>query len=329
MSLPRSQFAVLSSFFIFVPTFCLISTVTVRAGTQTDATRITSATNVTLRAMPAADATVIAQLPLGTELVDAGPAGLDKTWVRVRLADSREGWLLATMTRPLDPVWRWPTFDKIISDRLGRKGDAFPAAAELLAFIERVAPEYTDPDGRGRIELARLRAMASAAASLPRNAQRREPYAGWLAARKGDVVYDEPGGRWLVAGPTIWETHARQSATTSADDMAWFAVTTGVPSDCEGHITCYLDVHNRLHGEYLRRHPFGKRAAEAVSMIKGTADIVTAPMKSGAAYALDKKSECRNLTTTVDALTGALQGTRGPDRDAAIASLGRVRDLCK
>ena len=99
--------------------------------------------------------------------MDAGPAGLDKTWIRVRLADSREGWILSNLTRPLDPVWRWPTFDRIIAERLGRKGDGFAASAELVAFIERVAPEYTDPDGRGRIELARLRAMAAALESHP------------------------------------------------------------------------------------------------------------------------------------------------------------------
>src|SRR6185436_18626807 len=102
------------------------------------------------------DAAAIAQLPLGTELADAGPAGLDKTWIRVRLADNREGWLLSNLTRPLDPIWRWPVFDRIIAERLGRKGDGFVASVELVNFIERVAPEYTDVDGRGRIELARL-----------------------------------------------------------------------------------------------------------------------------------------------------------------------------
>ena len=325
-----SCFAVVSSSFILVVSSSFVPTYSVFAAAEADTTRITAAANVTLRAMPVADATAVAQLPLGTELVDAGPAGLDKTWVRVRLPDQREGWLVASMTRPLDPVWRWPTFDRIIADRLGRKGDSFPAAIELVSFIERVAPEYTDPDGRGRIELARLRALAAAAGAIPRNGQRREPYASWLTSRKNDVIYDEPGGRWLVSGSAIWDVHLRQAATTSADDIAWFAVTTGMPSDCEGHVTCYLDAHNRLHGEYLRRQPLGKRAADAVGTIRTTAEMLAAPARTaGAAYRLDKKRDCGDLNSSVDTLSAAVKGTRVGDRDAAMASLAALRQYCR
>ena len=102
-----------------------------------DSTRITAAANVTLRALPSAGATAVTQLPLGTELTDAGPAGIDKTWVRVKSTDGKEGWIQASLTKTLDPNWRWPTFDRIIAERLGRKGDGFPAQTELVAFIER------------------------------------------------------------------------------------------------------------------------------------------------------------------------------------------------
>ena len=166
MSLVRRPFAAVSCSFLFVVAFFPTYTLTTYASPQGDSVRITSAANVTLRVMPSPDAAAVKKLPLGTEIVATGPAGLEKTWVRVRLADNREGWLQSNMTRPLDMNWRWPVFDRIIADRLNRKGDAFAAAAELVGFIERVAPEYTDPDGRGRIELARLRAMSARIRSI-------------------------------------------------------------------------------------------------------------------------------------------------------------------
>jgi hypothetical protein len=335
LSRPLSS-AVASSSFVLVSTalVCTLDAQAPVAGPSTsparsDSTRITAAANIKLRAMPSADAEVVAQVPLGTELADAGPAGLDKTWVRVRLADKREGWLLSNLTRPLDPIWRWPTFDQIITERLGRKGDGFGAATELVSFIERVAPEYTDPDGRGRIELARLRALSAALSAVPMSGGRRDPYATWLATRKAEVVYDEPGGHWIVADGPIWETHGRQVRTTSADEIAWFAVTNGLAGECEGNVACYLAVRNRLHGEYLRRHPSGRHAAEAVGVLKSTADLLSAPTKSGAAYKFDKKRDCRDLMTSVDALIAAVQGTRVEGREAAAASLTALKSNCR
>jgi hypothetical protein len=303
--------------------------VSLEAAAPANSTRITAAANVTLRALPSPDAATVAQLPLGTEVSDAGPAGLDKKWIRVRLADNREGWLLSNLTRPLDPVWRWPTFDRIIAERLGRKGDGFAATTELVSFIERVAPEYTDPDGRGRIELARLRALATAASLVPRTGGRRQPFAAWLEARKSDVIYDEPGGQWMLNNVMIWDAHARQSKTTSADDIAWLAVTNGLAGECEGELACYLTAHDRLQGEYLRRHPLGKHAAEAVAAVRRTVDTLTAPSKSGAGWSFDKKSDCRDLTSSADALVAAVQATRVEGRDAATASLAGLKKLCQ
>ncbi|HXT71337.1 MAG TPA: SH3 domain-containing protein [Vicinamibacterales bacterium] len=334
MTLSRSQFAAVSSAFILASALiCTVDAQSPAPGAspgvaKSTANRITAATNITLRATPALDAAAVAQLPLGTEVTDSGPAGLDKKWVRVRLADGREGWLQSSLTRTLDPIWRWPTFDRIIAERLGRKGDGFPALSELTSFIERVAPEYTDPDGRGRIELARLRALSATLSTIPMTGGRREPYATWLNARKAEVVYDEPGGHWMLASGPLWDLHARQSKTTSADEIAWMAVTNGMPGECEGQVSCYITVRNLLHGEYLRRHPSGPHAAESVALLKQTADLLSVPPKAGVAYRFDRKQDCRDLSSGTDALIAAVQGTRVEGKDAALVSLNSLKKIC-
>jgi len=85
---------------------------------------------------------------------------------------------------------------------------------------------------------------------------------------------------------------------------------------------------NRLEGEYLRRHPFGTHAAEAVGVIKATADQLMSALKPGTAYQFDKKNDCGDVTLAIDVLTAAAQGTRGAGRDDAISSLAALRKIC-
>ena len=282
MKLARS---VRSLILVLLSTFVLVTVVSGESPQQpsTPAVRITAATNVTLRALPSTNAAAVAQLPLGTELTDSGPADLDRTWVRVKLADGREGWLRTDLTKPIDRAWRWPTFDRIIEERLGRKGDGFAAQAELVAFVDRVAPEYTDAEGHARIDLARLRALQAALGTIPFRGDQREPYASFLGARKATVTYDDPAGRWLVASEAIWDLQSKHASTATADDLAWFAVTNGLAGECEGYLPCYLRWRNRLQGEYLRREPNGRHVDEAIGLVKETADAVGASPKPNSA----------------------------------------------
>jgi hypothetical protein len=314
--------------FVLIP-ILFYSFVVLHAASSADATRITAVANVTLRELPAAASPAVAQVPLGTEIVEAGPAGLDKAWIRVRLSDSREGWVQSSLTRTLDPVWRWPVYDRIVSERLGRKGDSFASSAELVAFIDRVLPEYTDADGRARMELSRLRAVSNALQAVPARGWQREPYAAWVASRKPDLVYDDAGRRWMLADRALWDTHARLASTSAADDLAWFAVTNGVGGDCAGRVLCYVTARNALHGEYLRRHPFGQRSIEALTEIKATADLVTAPSGTKASFRLDRQRECGELQKSIDTLTGAVAESRGALRDATLKSLEAVKGLCR
>ena len=314
---------------VFLLSLLICSFVVLHAAGSADATRITAVANVTLRELPVASAPAVAQVPLGTEIVEAGPAGLDKSWIRVRLADAREGWVQASLTRSLDAVWRWPVYDRIIAERLGRKGDSFASSAELVSFIERVLPEYTDADGRARMELARLRAVSNTLQAVPPRAAQREPYAAWIGARKAELVFDEPGRRWMLSERALWDAHSKLATTSAADDVAWLAVTNGVSVDCAGRVLCYLTTRNALQGEYLRRHPFGTRSIEALTVIKDTADLLSAPSASKASFRLDRVRECGDVRKAADALVAAVSESRGATRDGTLKSLDGVKSLCR
>ena len=314
----------------FISVSCFAAAlVGLQAAPLSDAVRITAAANITLRQTPGPGAPAVGQLPLGSEVTEVGPPGMDKTWIRVRATDGREGWLQTKLTARLDPAWRWTTLDRIIADRLGRKGDGFAAAVELVSFIDRVSKEYTNPDGKAQVELGRLRAISAALSAIPVGGYRREPMAGWLKSLGPVVVFDEPGGRYLIADKAIWDLHTRSAKTPAADDIAWLAVTNGLGGECEGYLPCYVDWRNRLEGEYLRRHPDGRHAAEAVGAVKSTIDRLAAPPKPHEVFAFDRTRDCKDLTSSLDALTKAVQVTRAPDKDATLASLGTLRRVCQ
>jgi hypothetical protein len=294
-----------------------------------DVLRITAAANIALRQTPNSSAPVIAFLPLGTEITEAGPLGLDKTWLHVRLGDHREGWVMASLTRPLDPGRRWPTIERIVTDRLARHGDGFPSTVELADFIERVSPQIADASMAARFDLYRLQAIGSALAQIHFGHDKREPYLSWLDRYKGLVVYDEPGGRWILSNPAVWKIHDRHPDVPAADEIAWLAATTGLPGECEGELVCYFEATDRLSGQYLRAHPTGRHAGEAVKAIGDAAQQLSAPPADPhTLYVFDKARDCVALAKALDSLQAVVAATSAVGRDAALQGLGAMRKAC-
>lgn len=291
--------------------------------------RITAATNLALRQTPSANANVVAYLPLGTEVTEVGPLGLDKTWLHVKLADNREGWLLATLTRLVEPSRRTATVEAIIVDRLGRRGDGPPACIEVVDFIEHESASVNDPQTAARFDLYRLRAVSTVLAAIRLNLGKRDPYMSWLDRHKSLVAYDEPGGRWLLANAAVWQIHDQHPDSAAADEIAWLAVTNGLPGECQGSLVCYVDALNKLDGEYLRRHPTGRHADEAATRIRDAADQIGAGVKAHSVYVFDRTRDCAGLTRSIDALTASISAAACGNRGEVLQSLAGIKSACK
>ncbi len=291
--------------------------------------RITAATNLALRQTPSASANVVAYLPLGTEVTEVGPLGLDKTWLHVKLADNREGWLLSTLTRLVEPSRRTATVEAIIVDRLGRRGDGPPACIEVVDFIERESASVNDSETAARFDLYRLRAVSTVLSTIRLNLGKRDPYMSWLDRHKSLIAYDEPGGRWLLSNAAVWQTHDQHPDSAAADEIAWLAVTNGLPGECQGSLVCYVDTLNKLDGEYLRRHPTGRHADEAAARIKDAADQIGTGIKTHSVYVFDKTRDCAGLTRSVETLTASVSAAACGNRGEVLQSLAGIKSACK
>ncbi|HKW00555.1 MAG TPA: SH3 domain-containing protein [Vicinamibacterales bacterium] len=309
--------------------FAIAAATTVVAAGAHDSVRMTAATNLTLRQTPNADATVLAYLPIGTEVTEAGPGGMDKTWLRVRLADNREGWLLANLTRVVEPGRRTATVEGIVIDRLGRRGDGPPAAIELADFIEREASSVSEPQTSARFDLYRLRAVSCVLTTIRLNLGKRDPYLSWLDRHKALIAYDEPGGRWILSNAAIWQIHDQHPDAAAADEIAWLGATNGLAGECGGKLVCYVDTLNKLHGEYLRRHPAGRHADEAVAKIKEVAMQLTAPGTGHPLYVFDRSRDCGPMMKAVDGLSAAVAASTAAGKAETVQSVNGLKAGCK
>lgn len=287
--------------------------------------RLTTASNVRLRAAADDTAPVVASVPLGTELVQLDTSGDGATWVRVRTAGGHDGWLPARLTRRFKADTRLDVIESVVKERLARQGDSFAARVELLALVERTLPDLrAHPEPGGRFALLWLAALDTAAIAVPRTQSKSEPYASWLNGHQAVLFNNEIAGRWTIQRQAILDLHGRHRDTSAADDIAWFAVTNGLPGECEGFVPCYLSRMNDLQGMYLRIHSAGRHADEAVGRIAERAAAMTQKP-----YFFDPAKDCAELIAATVPLGSAVAATRADARVQALAALDRLRAPCK
>ena len=311
----------------FVLLFSFFSASTVSAQV---ATRLTSASNVRLRAAAAEAAAVVTTVPLGTELVQLDTGGEGHSWIRVRPPSGPDGWLPARLTRRFTQETRVDVIESLVRERLARSGDSFAARVELVALLERTIGELRDqPEPGGRFALAWLNALDSAAQAIPRAQSGAEPYASWIASRRNVVFRNEIAGRWAVPRAAVLDLHDRHRDTSAADDIAWFMVANGfgLQGECEGFVPCHLRRLNELEATYLKLHPAGRHVNEAVARI---ADATAQYSQPGArVYHFAPARDCAELVATLEPVRAAVTTTRADRREEALASLDRVRAPCK
>jgi hypothetical protein len=213
---------------------------------------------------------------------------------------------------------------------LASESSPFAALADvadrLRPEIARAAPATT----RGRLALLWTRTMRRVLGAIPFTVDgaRTEPYRTWLAGREADVVYSEPAGQWLLQNEMLWTLHDRVRATASAEPLAWEIVENGLGGECEGYPPCYLAGIDRLEAAYLRRHPKGAHAAEAVARIaasnKQSVDLATGPDRRDF---FTPSTDCVDLVPKAETVRAALVQA-GVDAKSAIALLDLLRAQC-
>jgi hypothetical protein len=255
----------------------LTLTLTITAFGQETSKRITTASAVRLRAQPSTGSAVVDTLSVGTVLDGLSRSATrervgdqEEFWYRVRTSDGKQGWIYGAFVREVDAGQLEEAYLEIARERLNAGQRSFSDWTDFVGFTERVAPRVSSRESRAELELARLQALGRSFYEIPYDAIDRPPYRPWVDSHKGEIVYHEPGGVWLVKSEAFWALHDRYKDTGVADWLAWAAATNTLPGECEGDVTCNLMFHSLTNGRYLSIYPKGAHVDEALTSINET-----------------------------------------------------------
>ncbi len=214
---------------------------------------------------------------------------------------------------------------------LADETQTFSALGDLADRLHAALANPAEPaETSGRLALLWVRAMRRTLGAIPMtlDGTKHEPYRTWLTAHDADVTYSEPAGQWLMLADNLWRLHDTHRQTTSAEPLAWEVVTNGLPGECEGYPPCYLAGLDRLHAEYLRRHPRGAHAAEAVDQIRESNEqsVSLATGAKGHEF-FNPATDCVDLLPKAASVRAALVQS-GVDAKLAIGLIDKLRLLC-
>ena len=303
---------------------------------QAERTRITAASSVRLRATPSDRGALVATLPLGADLAEhVTPSrpltetldSQNRSWVHVRTADGQIGWVLTGLTRPTPAGQRFAVVEDIVKRRLVRPDDDFDARTGLIDFVEREQTRTPDAETAAKLALYRLKVTRRALESLGTGYQPGvERLKTWPRARQELTVYHEPAGDWILRHDAIFGEHTRHRASASADDLAWLAVTNGLPGECEGDTGCYLTRDDRLLGEYLRRQPQGSNVDSALTRVQKHAELYRGLVNDPAFF--KPGTDCAGMKKPLLTLRAAVAATAAQGRDRALEALDDLGHRC-
>ena len=299
--------------------------------------RITVASNVRLRREPQVAAEELARLGFGTIVREMAQtktkeqvAGAEDYWYRVSTPDGREGWIFGALSMPFDAARRAGIYLKIAAPRLKVENPNFADSSDLYQFLTRVLSDPTaTPAERAELELSRLLALHQTLASIPMEKLETEPLKSWVKQHEAEAVYSEPAGQWFARSELFWKLHTKYRQLPVAERIAWEAAQIPLPGECEGYVPCYLYLLSVAQGQYLKHHPRGAHAEEALKQIGEMLSGVVEDAKTRRQYtwpsnAASGRDERTQLRQSIIELRAAVARTQSPARTRLLAQLDRL-----
>ena len=292
--------------------------------------KITTVSAMRVRSGPQVAAQEIKRLKLGT-VVNATErsanqdtvGGKTDYWYLVNLPNNQSGWLFGGLLLDYNADQREQLLRQIIDARLKAENTDFADRLEIYDLAAGVTAEVKDVNRRAEFELLKLLALASTAEAFNNDRSDKSPYREWLKAHSAEVIPNEFAGGYNMRTELLWNLETKYHTLRIAERIAWAAVENPQPHDCEGDEVCHLFTFEAA-VEYLRRHPNGAHAAQAIKEFDElfTDDVIKLTNgKETDPYLVADRANVRKL---VSSLRLALAKSSAAEKTKLLTKLDRI-----
>ncbi|RKZ78167.1 MAG: hypothetical protein DRR19_26890 [Candidatus Parabeggiatoa sp. nov. 1] len=232
--------------------------------------------------------------------------------------------IFGSLSMPFNPEQRATHYQQIAQTRL-QKALSLPEQMDLTDFLARVKEEVpSQPEIAAELALSHLLSLRKFVERIDVEQSNVPIYRSWLDKQKQQslIYFDEIQGAWHVDSKQFWTLHDTFYPLPIAESIAWAGAENPLGGECEGFFGCNLRRLDETTVKYLKYHPNGQRAEEAVNKIvefvsayRTEADIILIEEDKG-----DLPRLFRVLRTTVERTTH-------PKKDSVLSQIDKLQQL--
>jgi hypothetical protein len=295
--------------------------------------KITTVSSMRARRGPQLTAEEIMRLKLGTVISAMARTSNQETiggksdyWFKVTLPKGETGWLFGGLLLDYDARRREQALRQIFEARLKAENTDLADEQDFYNLAASSIAEAKSANTRAEFELFKLLALAKWAGRIPQpnNPKDKSLYPEWHRAHDAETIENGFAGGYNLKTELLWKLEAKYHTLPIADRIAWEAAHNMQPSDCESDEVCDFFL---MSGdiEYLRLHPGGTHAAEALQELNDALTNDVIDTANGNDRGKDAVIQRTELKRTLASLRLALVKTSAPGKDELLTKLNRAR----
>lgn len=177
------------------------------------------------------------------------------------------GWVASAQVAPFDKLTPKEVFLGIARNYMNKPKEEGAANIEVENWLNSLKTDKTlSPTESAEVDFYRLLTIQRIARSIPFGTNELK---AWVDSHKKEVYYTDFGnaGHFLKA-EYLWKLESTLPATDPLKErIAYEAGIIETGGECEGYWVCVLERAMSKAGEYLKRHPKGKKASSVIESL--------------------------------------------------------------